>query len=149
MSVIACCVTIPLMMYLAIDRGGKRTGLAVGDDVLCMASPVDVIHTASEEELLRQIDKAIIEHMPDQLVLGLPLNMDDSEGPAAKTARAFAELLTQRTGKVVHLVDERLSSYHADQLMSQTGLTHGQKKARRDALAAANILQAFLDGESE
>ncbi len=137
------------MMYLSIDRGGKRTGLAVGDDVLRLASPVDVIHTANEDELIRQIVKAIDEQMPDELVLGLPLNMDDSEGPAAKAARVFADKLTQTTGKVVHLVDERLSSYHADQLMSQTGLTHGQKKARRDALAAANILQAFLDGISE
>lgn len=137
------------MMYLAIDRGGKRTGLAVGDDVLKLASPVDVIHTASEDELLRQIDIAVAEHLPDELVLGLPLNMDDSEGPSAKVARKFADKLSLRTGKVVHLVDERLSSYYADQLMSQTGLTHGQKKARRDALAAANILQAFLDGASE
>lgn len=135
------------MMYLAIDRGGKRTGLAVGDDILRMAGPVDVIHTSNEGELLRQITNAISEHQPDELVLGLPLNMDDSEGPSAKAARAFATKLTEHTGKVVHMVDERLSSYHADQQMSQTGLTHGQKKARRDALAAANILQAFLDGQ--
>ena len=137
------------MMYLAIDRGGKRTGLAVGDDVLKLASPLDVIHTASEDELLRQIGVIIKEQMPDALVLGLPLNMDDSEGPSAKGARAFADKLKAHTGKTVHLVDERLSSYYADQQMSQTGLTHGQKKARRDALAAANILQAFLDAESE
>lgn len=136
------------MMYLAIDRGGKRTGLAVGDDILRMAGPVDVIHTASEDELIRQINLAIKEHLPDELVLGLPLNMDDSEGPSAKLARKFGTRLEEETGKVVHLVDERLSSYYADKQMSQSGLTHGQKKARRDALAAANILQAFLDGEA-
>ena len=136
------------MMYLAIDRGGKRTGLAVGDDILRMAGPVDVIHTASEDELIRQIKVAIQEHLPDELVLGLPLNMDDSEGPSAKLARKFASQLEEATGKVVHLVDERLSSYYADKQMSQSGFTHGQKKARRDALAAANILQAFLDGEA-
>ena len=81
--------TIPIMMYLAIDRGGKRTGLAVGDDVLKLASPLDVIHTASEDELIRQINIIIKEQMPDALVLGLPLNMDDTEGPSAKGARAF------------------------------------------------------------
>ncbi len=135
------------MMYLAIDRGGKRTGLAVGDDILRLAGPVDVINTASEDELIRQIKIAIQEHLPDELVLGLPLNMDDSEGPSAKLARKFGKRLEEATGKVVHLVDERLSSYYADKQMSQSGLTHGQKKARRDAIAAANILQAFLDGE--
>jgi len=136
------------MMYLAIDRGGKRTGLAVGDDILKMAGPVDVIHASSDADLIRQIKLAIKEHQPDELVLGLPLNMDGTEGPSAKAARVFGTLLAHETGKQVHLVDERLSSYYADEQMSQTGLTHGQKKARRDALAAANILQAFLDGQA-
>ena len=107
------------MMYLAIDRGGKRTGLAVGDDILKMAGPVDVIHASSDADLIRQIKRSIKEHQPDELVLGLPLNMDDTEGPSAKGARDFGTRLANETGKQVHLVDERLSSYYADEQMSQ------------------------------
>lgn len=132
------------MRYLAIDLGEKRTGVAVGDDVTGLATPVDVVVTASEAERLAQLLKLIDEHGPAALVLGLPLNMDGSEGPAAKRARAFADLLAKRSGLPVHAVDERLSSEAANHQMAQSGLTHKQKKARRDALAAAVILRDFL-----
>ncbi len=133
------------MIYMAIDRGDKRTGLAIGDDVLRIVSPLDVITTTSQAVLLEQIQKFVNEHEPDALVVGLPLNMDGTEGGAVTQARAFALALEKHVSKPVHLHDERLSSYAADERMSQTGLTHGQKKARRDALAAAEILQRFLD----
>ncbi len=131
------------MRHLAIDLGQKRTGLAVGDDRTRIATPVDVIETASEQHLLRCIGEAIQEHQPDELVVGLPLNMDGSEGPGVTRVRAFADLLNQRFGLPVHLADERLTSDAADELMSQSGLTRKGKKARRDALAAAQILMTF------
>lgn len=133
---------------LAIDLGLKRTGLAVGDSQLRIASPVGVIETAAEEERLRGIARAIQEQGPDALVLGVPYNMDGSAGPAAKQAMAFARRLEERFGLTVHLADERLTSAAADEQMARTGLTHGQKKARRDALAAAAILRAFWDAEA-
>lgn len=134
------------MRYLAIDLGQRRTGLAIGDDFMCIASPLEVIETASPEHRLRLLEAAIAEQEPDALVLGLPLNMDGSESPASKDVRAVGELLQQRTKKPVHYVDERLSSYAADQQMAGSNLTRGGKKARRDALAAANVLQDFLAG---
>jgi putative Holliday junction resolvase len=70
--------------------------------------------------------------------------MDGTEGPRAKSVRVFAERVAKATGRVVHFHDERLSSVEADWKMARSGLTHGQKKARRDALAAAAILQDFL-----
>ncbi len=133
------------MRYLAIDLGERRTGLAIGDDQLRIASPLTVIDTRSADERLARIIAAIDEHGPDGLVVGLPLNMDNSEGDAARQAKAFAEQLGQRLNLPVTLVDERLSSDAADEKMSQSGLTHGGKKARRDALAAAAFLQSFLD----
>ncbi len=133
------------MRYLAIDLGGKRTGLAVGDDVMKLASPVGVIETANPEVRLQQLAKAVREYEPDALVVGLPLNMDGSEGPAARAVRTLAKQLEARFRRPVHLVDERLTSFAADQQMSQTGLTHGQKKAVRDALAAAAILRDFFE----
>ncbi|MEM8739271.1 MAG: Holliday junction resolvase RuvX [Planctomycetota bacterium] len=132
------------MRYLAIDLGDKRTGLAVGDDASGIVSPVDTVVTASADERLRQLVKRIDEHEPDALVLGVPFNMDGSAGPAAAKSRALAATLTQRTGLEVFEMDERLTSATADQQMARSGWTHGQKKARRDALAAAAILRDFL-----
>jgi putative Holliday junction resolvase len=78
-------------------------------------------------------------------VVGLPLNMDGTEGPRARVVRAFAERLRTRTGRSLHYQDERLTSAEADWAMSRTGMTHQQKKERRDALAAAAILRDFLE----
>ena len=72
------------MRYLAIDLGARRTGLATGDDETGIVSPGAVITTASATERLRQIGVAVRDEQPDALVLGLPLNMDGTAGPAAK-----------------------------------------------------------------
>jgi len=137
------------MRYLAIDLGDKRTGVAVGDDVTRLAQPVEVIVTRQREELLRQLGRVIAEHGPGALVLGLPLNMDGSVGPAARKVEAFAKVLRERFQLPVYPFDERLTSFAADQQMRQSGLTHGQKKDRRDALAAATLLGDFLAQQAE
>ncbi len=130
---------------MAIDLGEKRTGLAIGDDVVRVASPLHVIKTSDHHQRLMQILRAVQEHGPDALVVGLPLNMDETEGDPAKRTRAFADELTKQLNLPVYFADERLSSEAANENMSQSGLTHRQKKARRDALAAAAFLQPFLD----
>lgn len=78
-------------------------------------------------------------------MLGLPLNMDGTEGPRARLARDWARRIKERTGWPVELVDERLSSAVAEERLARTGLTRREKKERRDAIAAAAVLQAFLD----
>lgn len=133
------------MRYLAIDLGERRTGLAVGDDQTKICSPIEVIETVHPSMRLNRLTQVIEEHAPDELVLGLPLNMDDTEGPAAKNARRFATELTDGFGLKVHLVDERLTSEAANQQLTEQGLTRGQKKSKRDALAAAEILRRFLE----
>lgn len=142
--------------YLAIDLGDKRTGLAVGDTVVGIASPVDLIEVPiterNGESLIDAIDKAIDEHVSrrsTELVFGLPINMDGTEGPRAKLVRDFASRVGVRTKMTLHFQDERLSSAKADKNMARTGLTHKQKKARRDAIAAAAFLQAFLDARRQ
>lgn len=132
------------MRYLCVDLGEKRTGLAVGDDVTGIVSPLEVIQTAAPNERDRAIDRAIDEHGPDALVVGLPLNMDGTEGPPAKKVRAFGGALGRRCGLKVHYADERLSSAAADEQMARSGLTRKGKKQRRDAVAAAAILRGFL-----
>jgi len=133
------------MRVLAIDLGQKRTGLAVGSDVTGIVTPLKMIDTASDHLRLDAIGAAIREHEPDALALGYPLNMDGSEGKPAKAMRALAEQLQQRFDLPVHLVDERTSSEAADEKMARSGLTHGQKKQRRDSLAASEILTRFLN----
>ena len=139
------------MRYLAIDLGDKRTGLALGDAVMKIASPVGVLDTPLDrrggDDLLDAIARACDEHLGagGELVVGLPLNMDGSEGPRSKLVRAFAGRVSERTSRAVHLQDERRTSLRADERMARSGLTHGQKKARRDAIAAAGFLQDFLD----
>ncbi|MEM1209417.1 MAG: Holliday junction resolvase RuvX [Planctomycetota bacterium] len=133
------------MRYLCIDLGEKRTGLALGDDATGIASPWFTIDTRSPDERLRQLDQAVEDEAPDELVVGLPLLGNGSEGPNARKCRAFAESLAARYQRTVHLADERLTSEVADGQMSLTGLTHEQKKARRDALAAAAILSIFFE----
>jgi putative holliday junction resolvase len=139
--------------YLCIDLGDKRTGLAAGDSVSGLASPLKVLEVPIAERdgesllsaIAREVGAYFVDaRTPGELVVGLPLNMDDTEGPRAKGVRAFAARVSDRTKRHVHFHDERLSTAEADWKMAQSGLTHGQKKSRRDALAAAGILQDFL-----
>lgn len=133
------------MRYLAIDFGDRRTGLAVGDDGSGIVSPLYVIDTRSPIERDRQLAIAVRDEQPDALVVGLPLNMDGSEGGVAKKMRQLAAAWGERFGLPVVMHDERLSSVAADEQMARSGLTRGQKKQRRDALAAAAILRRFLE----
>lgn len=82
---------------------------------------------------------------PGELVVGLPVNMDGTEGPQAKAVRSFAERLGRRTKREVRLQDERLTSVDADWRMAGSGMTHKQKKMKRDSLAAAAILRDYLE----
>ncbi len=133
-----------LMRYLAIDFGDKRTGLAAGDDETGLVSPLEVIQLPRGPALLDALIRSIERQRPDAIVIGLPLNMDGTEGPAAKATRELGEKLQERVKLPIHYQDERLTSYAADQRMARTGRTHKQKKQLRDALAAAEILRDFL-----
>lgn len=145
------------MRYVCLDLGGKRTGVAVGDSITRVVTPVEVLEAPGGSQMgseyLARLAGALREHLgdppsPGEVVLGLPLNMDGSEGPGATAVRQFGARLAAATGRVVHFQDERLTSVDADWSMARSGLTHGQKKKRRDALAAAAILRDFLAGMS-
>ena len=136
------------MRYLAIDLGEKRTGLAVGDDQSGIASPAGTLKRPPGPELVAAILKAIEVHEPDAIVLGLPLNMDGTEGTQARRVREFGRDLAQRIDRPLHYQDERLTSYAADQRLAGSGRTHKEKKELRDALEAAEILRDFLEAGS-
>lgn len=136
------------MRYLSIDLGEKRTGIAMGDDETGLVSPLEVIVAVRGEAQMVAILKVIERQRPNAIVIGLPLNMDGTEGGAAKSVRDFAEQISAHAKLPVHLQDERLTSYAADQRMSQSGRTHKQKKELRDALAAAEILRDWMERSS-
>lgn len=141
------------MRYLAIDLGDRRTGFAAGDDVVGLVQPLAVVEAPTRALQLKAALKAIDEHGPDRVVVGLPLNMDGSEGPRAKLVREFAAELAAQMPRfprvAIEFHDERLSSFAAEQKLNRTGRTHGEKKALRDALAACAILEDFLASQGD
>jgi putative Holliday junction resolvase len=108
-----------------------------------MAFPLDVLH--GQKDLVQRIEQIVVSERIDAIVLGLPLNMDGSRGPQAQQVLAFAERLKQRIGIAIHFQDERLSSFGAEEKLQATGLSKAKQRERLDAVAAAEILQAFLD----
>ncbi len=136
------------MRYLGIDSGTKRTGLALSD-ARGIVSPLQVLQaTGDMEQDARQILEVADEYGADALVLGLPLNMDGTEGPQAKLCKKLADSLKKYGNLPVHLYDERLTSRAADsQLVDGRRLTRKKKKARHDAVAAQILLQSFLENK--
>lgn len=129
--------------WLAIDDGSKRIGLAVGGTGDGIASPVAVLDAQPRHIAIEQILAAAAQYGAAGLVVGWPLNMDDTEGPQGRLARRLADELDQKTDLDVRLWDERLSSFAADGMLAGH-FTRKKKKARQDAVAAAAILQDFL-----
>ncbi len=131
------------MRYLAIDYGTKRTGLAMCDAAETIASPLTTFH--GQKQLIEKIAELIESENVEAVVLGLPLNMDGSESAQTKLVLKFAERLRDRLKIPVHLQDERLSSFSAEQKLASANFTKGKMKQRLDAVAAAEILDAFLE----
>lgn len=136
------------MRYLAIDYGLKRLGLALCDASETIVSPLCQLQRDSKrpEVVLDRIKEIVGEYQIEALVVGLPLNMDGSEGGMVTVSRQFAEEVAGAVGLPLHMQDERLSTAAADELLNETEFTKDQKKRRRDMLAACDILQSFLDG---
>lgn len=139
------------MRTLAIDLGSKRVGLALSDEGGRFATPLEVISVTSPDQAFTPILNLIGAEGVTRVVLGLPLNMDDSIGDAARRTVAWGRDLANRAGVEVVFVDERLSSFAAEQQLIDRKrggerITRADKKQRLDALAAAGFLQEFLDG---
>jgi putative Holliday junction resolvase len=135
------------MKYLAIDYGNKRTGLALCDKNETIASPLAVLTTG--KDLLKKIADIVEAENVDAVVIGLPLNMDGSEGFQAKRAKQFAEQLKKQLNITIHFQDERLSTFGAQEKLEQTNLSKKKKGYRLDAVAAAQILQDFLETKNK
>jgi len=131
------------MRYLAIDYGTKRTGLAICDPTETIVSPLAVIKTG--KNLLDKILEVVNSEDVGAIVLGLPLNMDNSQGPQAKLVLKFAEKLRKCLQIPIHLQDERLSSFEAEEKLLSANMKRSKVSERIDAVSAAEILEAFLE----
>ena len=130
---------------LAVDFGEKRIGVAVGETQLAMAHPLTTIASEQTQARFTAIAGLILEWHPRLLVVGLPLHMDDSEHAVTARARRFARQLEGRFNLPVVLVDERLSTYAATEMLHAAGVSARRQKPVRDQIAAQTILQAYFD----
>src|SRR4051812_10072748 len=139
------------MRTLAIDLGTRRVGLAISDAGGTLATPLEVLQVTSADRAIEPIARIIEREGVERVMIGLPLNMDGSIGPKSRETIAWAERLKVRPVNVF-FVDERLSSFDAEQQLIERKrggekITRKSKKGMLDALVAANLLQAFLDGK--
>jgi putative holliday junction resolvase len=133
------------MRTLGVDLGRVRIGLAVADDLLRAARPLRTIVRRNERADLEAIAAVARDYEVARAVLGLPLNMDGSEGPSARLSRDFQPRLAAALGVPVELFDERLSSFEAETRLRERGISSKDLRTMVDAEAAAVILQGWLD----
>lgn len=137
---------LPGVRALGVDPGSKRIGLAVSDTSGTIASPLAVLRRSrSKQHDLHELARIAREEEAEVIVVGLPLNMDGSRGPAAKAAAAEAERLATLVDVPVELHDERLTTVTADRDMMAAGLNAVERRQVVDKIAAAIMLQSWLD----
>ncbi len=133
------------MIIMAVDLGKARTGIAASDKTEYLASPVTVISEKRVDVLLEKVVDKAREIKAEHIVVGLPKNMDGSEGESATNARAFAERLREKLSLDVVLWDERCTTVTAHGYLNDTNTRGKKRKAVIDAVAATVILQSYLD----
>ncbi len=136
------------MRILGLDYGSVTVGVAISDSMLVTAQPVEVIKRKSENKLRRtlaRIEELVAEYGVEKIVLGLPKNMNNTEGERVERTREFMDKLIARTGLEVVLWDERLSTVAAMDVLKEGGVRAGNRKAFVDKIAASLILQGYLD----
>ena len=133
------------MVIMSVDYGDSRTGIAACDKLQFLASPVSVIKEPFQPKLIQRIIELAKERKAEKFVVGLPLNMDGSEGPRADVVRAFVDLLKAETDLPIFYEDERMTTMEANRFLSATETFGKKRKEKVDALSAELILQSWLD----
>ena len=132
------------MRVLAVDFGDARTGVAISDLLCSIVGSTTVIHSHNKEKTLQELQRLVTENQVSEIVMGLPKNMDGTEGPRANLCREFAARLEEVTGLPVKLWDERRTTVEAHNILSQHNY-HGKKRKNTvDAVAASLILEGYL-----
>lgn len=135
--------------YLAFDYGSKYIGIAVGHSATRLAHALETVRVHGQRPEWDRIARVIDEWRPRALVVGLPLNMDDTANAMTASAKKFGEGLRGRYNLPIHWVDERLTSVAAREALIEAGAGLRHQRKQVDAIAAQTILQAFLDERRE
>ncbi len=135
--------------FMALDYGLSRIGVAVSDELGLMAHPRPFVPAKPPSRALRQIESLVQEENVSAILVGLPLNMDGSEGLSARRARKFASEVEQGVTRPVHLVDERLTTVAAQGLLHAAGHNTKNSRSQIDSASAALLLQGWLDGRRQ
>lgn len=132
--------------FLGFDFGTRRIGVAVGQELTRTAEPLTTLHASAGGPDWQAIDRLVADWRPDAMVVGLPLNMDQTEHEVTEAARRFGNQLRGRYNLPVHLVDERLSSIEAERHLRDSALPKHKRQAREaiDQVAAQLILESWL-----
>lgn len=132
------------MIILSVDYGDKRTGIAVCDRLEMLASPVTVIWGDYAPKVICEIEKIAAEYKAERIVVGLPKNMDGSEGERAEKCKEFAKELSEKTGIETVMTDERLTTVSAHKALNVTNVRGQKRKNIVDAVSAVMILESYM-----
>ena len=133
------------MRILALDHGTKRIGVAVSDETKTIAQPLEYILTEPFAPFLDRLNKILMEKEIDLILIGLPRNMDGSYGPAAHKVETFVSVLRNAITVPLKMWDERLTSAMANRILIQANVRRDKRKEKVDKMAAAILLQSYLD----
>jgi putative Holliday junction resolvase len=133
------------MRILAIDHGSKRIGIAVSDELKMIAQPLEFIPAEPFAAFLVRLNELISDKEVESILVGLPRNMDGSYGPAAQKVQDFVTALKGALSVPIKTWDERLTSAQANRLLIQGNVRRDKRKEKVDAMAAAILLQSYLD----
>ena|ERR1700722_2113105 len=136
------------MRALGIDHGTKRIGIAISDELGMIAQPLEFIPAEPFVDFLKRLKEIIREKQVEQLVLGMPRNMDGSYGPAALKVQEFAAVLRDSVAVPLAFWDERLTSAQANRFLIEANVRREKRKEKVDKTAAAILLQSYLDSRA-
>ena len=135
------------MRILGLDLGERRVGVALSDELGLIAQPLTTFEPTGDRALVSAVCKLVSEREVNRIVVGLPLNQDGSYGPRAKRVEALSAVLAKESGLPVIPVDERFTSRQASRAIAEAPAKVRRDKAVLDRIAAAIILQAYLDSQ--
>lgn len=138
------------MRVMAVDYGSKAIGLAISDELQVTVRPLTTIRRERKKhrQVIESLCNLVDEYQVATVVVGLPLNMDGTRGEAVEKVESFISELQPRLSVPIVTIDERLTSYEADQILREMGAGQKERKAKSDEYAAVLILQDYLDGQS-
>ncbi|MEQ2006240.1 MAG: Holliday junction resolvase RuvX [Limisphaerales bacterium] len=133
------------MRILALDHGTVRVGVAVSDELGMIARPLEFIPAEPWVEFIARFNQLLAELQPEQIIIGMPRNMNGSFGPAAEKVKEFIAKLRETVTVPIRTWDERLTTVQAQRMLRQAGHKAKDQKGKMDQTAAAIILQSYLD----